>query len=94
MSRIIAAIALAFHLLEMVRDAIDFRGRLRDDLRRMVRRDRRFFGGFSCLVGGIFGTRRRRLGSCGSRFGLLCALLIARRAASGCCNGERGCEQD
>jgi hypothetical protein len=90
----IALVALAFQSLEMIRDAIDFRSCLRDDLRRVVCRDRRFFRSFSCLVGRVFGPCRRSLGLRRGSFGLFRTLLIARRAACGERNRESGCQYD
>lgn len=77
-----ASLVLALHLIQVIRDPIDFAGRLFNYLGSVVGRLGRLVRGLERFIGGGFGPRRRELClGCGS-FGLLGALLVARRRAS------------
>ena len=81
------SLAVSCHLVEMVRDAVDFNGRLLNCLGRAVCGFGRFVSGGLSLGSGLFGMLGGLLGLGGGSFGLLRLLLVVRRTS-----GNRDCE--
>jgi hypothetical protein len=69
------------HLIEMIRDAVDFNGRLLNRLGRAICGFGRFVRGGLSLGSGLFGVLRGLLCLGSGSFGLLRLLLVARRAS-------------
>ena len=76
--------AVSRHLIEMIRDAVDFNGRLLNRLGRAICGFGRFVRGGLSLGSGLFGVLRGLLCLGGGSFGLLRLLLVVRRASCEC----------
>ena len=76
--------AVPRHLVEMIRDAVDFNGRLLNCLGRAICGFGRFVSGGLSLGSGLFGMLGGLLCLGGGSFGLLRLLLVVRRTS-----GER-----
>ncbi len=74
-------LAVSCHLIEMIRDAIDFNGRLLNCLGRAIRGFGRFVSGGLSLGSGLFGMLGGLLSLGGRSFGLLRLLLVVRRTS-------------
>ncbi len=73
--------AVAYHLINMIGDAIDLPRRIFDSLGRAIRGLRRFVGRDLRLCRGLFGVLGGLLSLGGGGFGLLGPLLVARCAS-------------
>ena len=74
------------HLVEMIRDAVDFNGRLLNCLGRAICGFGRFVSGGLSLGSGLFGMLGGLLSLGGGSFGLLRLLLVVRRTS---CDRDR-----
>jgi hypothetical protein len=73
--------AVSCHLVEMIRDAIDFNSRLLNCLGRAICGFGRFVSGGLSLGSGLFGVFGSLLCLGGGSFGLLRLLLVVRRTS-------------
>jgi len=74
-------LAVALHLIDMICDPINFRGRIFDRLGGAIRGLGRFVRRVDRLCGRLFRARRRLLRFRGGSFGLLRLLLVVRCAS-------------
>lgn len=74
--------AVAFHLIQMIGDAVDLNSRVLDGLGRAIRGLGRFVGGSLRLGRGLLGVLGGFLGVVGGSLSLLGRLLVMRCASS------------
>jgi hypothetical protein len=85
----VSGFAVAFHLIEMIGDAVDFNRRLLNGLGRAIRGLSRFVRGDLRLGRGLLGVLGGFLGVVGGSLGLLGPLLVVR-----CASHENESESD
>jgi hypothetical protein len=73
--------AVAYHLIYVIGDAVDFPGRIFDGLGRTICGLRRFVGRDLRLICGLFGMLGGLLSLGGGGFSLLGLLFVARRTS-------------
>ena len=79
-------LAVAYHLIKMIGDAIDLPGRIFDRFRRAICSLSSLVGRDLRLLRGLFGMLGRLLSLGGRRFSLLGLLLVVRRTS---CDHDR-----
>jgi len=78
----VSGFAVAFHLIQMIGDPVDFNRRLLNGLGRAIRGLGRFVCGDLRLGRGLLGVLGGFLGVVGGGLGSLCRLLVVRCASN------------